>query len=286
VRLFRICLMKSRVIFAALLLIAALPAWAQDEDPNNVSLGDLARALRQKKDEAKAPLPLQPVIDNDNLTAVMDDVASHRPSHSLSFSFDGLGKNFKVSSSPDVTCSLSFNANATALLSDPYASRDLPAEDLAKLDGPATITGDLLEVTVHNGSGWSLKEITVGLTILRHGEAEEAYLGPARMITAAATTLPGATPPPEEKHSDLTVLYHIKGAAAPSSTTVFRETLGTPPTPDQEWHWAIVEAQGYPPRNASPTQAQPVSPQAQLSGESFPQSQGQALAGANPSTSK
>src|SRR5215467_201227 len=282
--------MKSRVIFAGVLLIATLPVWAQDDDPNNVSLGDLARALRQKKDDAPRPaLPLQPVIDNDNLTAVMDDVASHRPSHSLSFSFDGLGKSFKVSSSPEVTCSLSFNANATALLSDPYASRNLPAEDLAKLDGPATITGDLLEVTVHNGSGWSLKEITVGLTILRHGEAEEAYLGPARMITAAATTLPGATPPPEEKHSDLTVLYHIKGAAAPSGTTVFRETLGTPPTADQEWHWAIVEALGYPPRSEASTQAPPVSPQAeqaQPSGESFPQPPGQPLAGANPPTSK
>lgn len=282
--------MKRRVIFAAVLVIAVLPAWAQDDDPNNLSLGDLARALRQKKDGAKPALPLQPVIDNDNLTAVMDDVASHRPSHSLSFSFDGLGKNFKVSSSPDVTCSLSFNANATALLSDPYASRALPADDLAKLDGPATINGDSLEITVHNGSGWSLKEITVGLTILRHGEAEEAYLGPARMITAAATTLPGATPPPEEKHPDLTVLYHMRGAAAPSSTTVFRETLGTPPAPDQEWHWAIVEAQGYPPRNAPPAQAPPAisppAPQAQPPGESFPQSQGQALPGASPSASK
>lgn len=253
-------LMKSKTIFAAVLLIAAVPAWSQSDAP---SLGDLARTLRQKKDAANAPAPAKPVIDNDNLNAVMDDVASHRPSHSLNFSFDGLGKKFQVSSSPDVTCSLSFNANATALLSDPYASRDLPAEDLAKLDGPATINGDSLEIAVHNGSEWSLKEITVGLTILRHGEAEESYLGPARIITAAATPLPGTAPLPEEKRSDVTVLYHIKGAAAPASTTVFRESLGTPMASDQEWHWAIVEAKGYPPRSApqtpdaTPSQAQP-----------------------------
>lgn len=253
--------MKTKMIFAAVVWMAvALPACAQSDDPNSVSLGDLARSLREKKEAAKAPAPLKPVIDNDNLNAVMEDVASHRPSHSLSFSFDALGKKFQVSSSPDVTCSLSFNANATALISDPYASRNLPAEDLAKLDGPAIINGDTLEVSVHNGSGWSLKEITIGLTILRPGEGGEAYVGPARIITAAATPLPGTTPPPEEKRSDTTVLYHIKGAAAPDSTTVFREALSTPPTPDQEWHWAIVEAQGYPPRPGEKTPAQtPVS---------------------------
>jgi hypothetical protein len=259
--------MRGKAIFAAVLLAAAtLPARAQSDDPNNVSLGDLARNLRQKKDVVKAPAPVNPVIDNDNLDAVMDDVASHRPAHGLSFSFDALGKKFQVSTAPDVTCSLSFNANATSLLSDPYASRDLPPEDLAKLDGPATINGDTLEIAVHNGSGWSLKEITVGLTILRHGDAEEAYAGPARIITASSTTLPGASPAPEEKRQDLTVLYHIKGAAAPASTTVFRESLETPMTSEQEWHWAIVEAKGYPPRTADPEQAPPpnqTDPQAQ-----------------------
>src|ERR1700757_3160238 len=128
--------MNSRVILVAILLVgAAMPLQAQSDDSGNVSLGDLARTLRQKKEAAKAPAPAVPVIDNDNFNAVMEDVASHRPPHSLTFSFDSLGKSFKVSSSPDVTCSLSFNANATALLSDPYASRELPPEDLAKLEG-------------------------------------------------------------------------------------------------------------------------------------------------------
>lgn len=253
--------MKKRIIFAAIVLASAwLPLRAQSDDPNNVSLGDLARNLRQKKEAAaKTPSPAAPVIDNDNFNAVMEDVASHRPSHSLTFSFDNLGKSFKVSSSPDVTCSLSFNANATALLTDPYASRDLPAEALAKLEGPATLNGDQLEISLHNGSGWSLKEITVGLTILRR-EDDQAYQGPARIITAAATPLPGAPPVPEEKHSDTTLLYHIKGAAAPDSTTLYREALDTTIPPDQEWHWAIIEAKGYPPRVTPPQQAEPETP--------------------------
>lgn len=251
--------MKCEAILAACLLAAiASPAWAQSNDPNSVSLGDLARSLRQKRDAANQGVTPQPVIDNDNLNAVMEDVASRRPSHSLSFSFDALGKKFQVSSSPDVTCSLSFNANATALISDPYASRVLPAEDLAKLDGPATINGDDLEIEVHNGSGWSLKEITVGLTVLRH-EDDEAYAGPARIIAAAATALPGGPPAPEAKHSDMTVLYRIHGAAAPDSTTVFRAPLQSPMTADQEWHWAIVEAVGYPPRTTAPPAAQSTS---------------------------
>jgi len=243
-------LVKSTAIFAVLLLIAAVrPVRAQDNDSSSISLGDLARSLRKSKEAASAPAPpAKPVIDNDNLNAVMEDVASHRPPHSLAFSFDSLGKKFKVSSSPDVTCSLSFNANSTALISDPYASRDLPAEELSKLEGPATISGDTLEIAVHNRSGWSLKEITVGLTLLRRGDAEEAYMGPARIITASQTALPGSAPLVEEKRSDVTVLYHIRGAAAPESLTVFKQVLGSPLAADQEWHWAIVEAKGYPPQ--------------------------------------
>jgi hypothetical protein len=49
-----------------------------------------------------------------------------------------------------------------------------------------------------------------------------------------------------EKHPDSTVLYHLKGSAAPSSTTVFHENLGVAPGQDQEWHWAIVQAKGVP----------------------------------------
>jgi hypothetical protein len=225
-------------IIAVVLLGPMLPGTllAQSDAPD-LSLGDLARSLRK----SKAP-PAHTVIDNENLTQVMDDVESQRLNGHMLFSFDGIGKTFKVSS-PDVTCSLSFNAQATALISDPYVPVSLPQEELAKLEGPATVEGGNLRVSVFNGTGWNLKEITVGLTILRRPQTSAAYYGSAKLVPASA-----ADSIPAEKHSDITVLYHLKGAAAPFTTTVFRETLGNSMSPDQDWHWAIVEAKGFPPK--------------------------------------
>jgi hypothetical protein len=129
------------------------------------------------------------------------------------------------------------------LITDPYVAQNLPQEELVKLEGPATVDGDALQVSVFNGTGWNLKEITVGLTIVRRAPATAAYYGSAQLVPAAA-----ANSIPAEKHSDTTVLYHMKGTAAPLTTTVFRETLSTTLPPDQDWHWAIVEAKGLPPR--------------------------------------
>lgn len=204
-------------------------------DGGEPSLGDLARLLRKGK-----AAPEHTVIDNDNLHQVMDEVQNRKLNGSLLFGIDSVTKKFQVSS-PDVTCDLSFSAAATSLLSDAYAPQDLPAGELAKLDGPATITGDTLQVAVHNGTTWNIKEITVGLTILRSPQADSARSGAARLVPAAQTTTLLS-----EKHPDSTVLYHLKGSAAPSSTTVFHENLGVAPGQDQEWHWAIVQAKGVP----------------------------------------
>src|SRR5437870_4733780 len=205
-------------------------------DQTGQSLGDLARSLRKSK-----AAPAHTVIDNDNLSQVMDEVESRKLNGRLLFSFKGTGKSFQVSS-PDVTCSLSFNAQATSLLSDPFVAQDVPDGELTKLDGPAIINGDTLQVSVYNGTAWNLREITVGLTILRRPETNTAYYGSAKLLPATAgTAVPG------EKHSDLTVLYHLKGSAPPLATTDFREKLGAV-LGDQDWHWAIVHAKGVPPR--------------------------------------
>ena len=225
---------------AIILLGVLLPAQgvAQSDDPEP-SLGDVARSLRKGK-----AAPEHAVIDNENLHQVMDEVQKRKLNGSLLFSFDNAAKKFQVSS-PDVTCDLSFSAAATSLLSDPYAPQDLPAAELAKLDGPATISGDTLQIAVHNGTSWNIKEITVGLTIVRDSDANTARreaIGSGRLIPAAETTTLLS-----EKHPDITVLYHIKGSAAPSTTTVFREALGAAPSQDREWHWAIVQAKGISP---------------------------------------
>jgi len=224
---------------ALALLGLSSPNYAAAQSDDNVSLGDFARALRHGKEPA-APM----VIDNDNLSRVMDEVENHRLGGGPLFSLNGSDNNFRMSS-PDGTCSLSFNANATSLLTVPYVAEDLPQDELAKVTGPASINDDTLEITVFNGSEWNVKEITVGLTIVRRADVV-AYYGSARLLPAAVEE----TSPPAGKPSDVTLLLHLKGATVPLGTTILREKLPAALAPGQEWHWAIVQAKGIPPRSA------------------------------------
>lgn len=217
------------------LLVLLLSSMAPAQSDPNVSLGDLARALR-KKNEPAAPL----TIDNDNLSRVMDEVENARLNGSPLFSIDGLSQNFQMSS-PDGTCSLSFSAGASALLSVPYVAEDMPQSELAKLEGPASIVDDTLQVSLYNGTSWDLKEITVGLTLVRK-ENTVAHIAGATLLPAVATEDTVTSKP-----SDMTLLLHLKASAAPLLTTIFSEKLGRTLAPDQEWHWAIVQARGVPP---------------------------------------
>src|ERR1700693_691565 len=211
--------MNSKQYLALLLLLVglALPVrtGAQSDD-NDISLGDLARSYRKSQGPAAHTL-----IDNDNLSQVMDEVQARKLGGGLLFSFDRVGKSFQVSS-PDGTCSLSFSAQATSLLSAPFAARDLPDSELVKLEGPAIIEGDRLQVSVYNASAWDLREITVALTILRPPDLTTVDIGPSKLIPATAEN----TVSPE-KRPDMTVLYHLKAAAAPLTTTVFQGSLDT-----------------------------------------------------------
>jgi hypothetical protein len=231
--------MRSGFSGVLLLVVLALvwpwAAAAQSDDP---SLGELARSLRKNK-TPQGP----PVIDNDNLTQAMEDVKKLKPTNRMVFSVDPSGRGFKVSS-PDVTCSLSFNAKAASLLIKPVLVEDVPASELLKLDGPASIQDDNLQLEVFNGTDWELHEITVGLTLERKpGESAEMAAG-ARVIPAAEGMMPATL----EKHSDVTVLYHLKATAKPFSTTVFRENIGITPGADRDWRWSIVEAKGIRPQ--------------------------------------
>jgi len=49
-----------------------------------------------------------------------------------------------------------------------------------------------------------------------------------------------------QKRPDQTVIYHLRGSAAPQTTTVFTAELTNELDPEQEWHWAIVGAKGTP----------------------------------------
>jgi hypothetical protein len=238
----RPCSMKPRIysVLAIALLALMFPCGvlAQSED-NATPLGDIARALRNKKAPEQ---PQKVVIDNDNLGKVMEQGEADHLKGRINFALAGSNHESRISS-PDVTCSLSFNAQSAEPVSDTSIAQDLPHADLIKLDGPAVINGDALDLTVYNATGWNLREITVGLTIVRRSDNSAAYYGSARLLPASA-----GAPASTEKHADMTVLYHIKGTAAPFSTAVFHQSLGAALGPDQDWHWAIVQAQGLPPK--------------------------------------
>ena len=236
------------LIFAlcALTAVLARPGAlrAQDDPP---SLGDLARDLRKSKAQsppAHAPDPLHPIIDNDNLSEVMEDAKRARPEkpNKTVFSIDAASNTVKVSS-PDVTCSLSFNARASALLIKPVLVEDLPLAELVKIDGPGSIQDENLQLQVFNGTDWDLREITIGLTLERKPGENAGLAARARVIPAAENI----AMPNVERHSDVTLLYHLKAQAKPLSTTAFRENIGITPGPDEDWRWSIVEAKGIRP---------------------------------------
>jgi len=252
------------------ILVLALPQRVRaQEDPDETPLGDVARSFRSKS----APSDL--VIDNDNLSKVVEDAEKRRAAGStMVFSFDPGAKDFHVSS-PDVSCSLSFSAKTSSLLADPVPLNELPQNELAKLEGPATIDGDSLQVSVHNGSSWELREVVIGLTIVRRPEPGDAasYYGRARIVPAVAGAASRPVQDSSQKLPDVTMLLKVKGSAAPSATALFRTQLNFALFPDQEWHWAIVKAKGVPPPpspeamtmtdpNPGPVQSPAVQPEA------------------------
>lgn len=233
--------MRKPIYFAmGIVVLVPLALWAQSAD---APLGDLARNLRKNQ-----PPPKQ-VIDNDNLSEVMESGESKK--WGMTGLHFALGRDLVQvmnGSAPDVTCALSFTAQG---LADTPKPQNLPDIELAKLDGPAAIVDDALQISVHNGTAWELREITVGLTIVRKANATPVfYAGPVKLIPAVANNL--ANP---EKSSDMTVLYRSKVMAAPSATTLFREALTTSIGPDEEWHWAIVQAKGIPPAGPAKSSA-------------------------------
>jgi hypothetical protein len=216
------------VALAVLLLSPALPVWAQDEP---VPLGDLARSFHKDKPSNDV------VIDNDNLPIVMDQAQAERQEGKPVFSIDPSGKAFRMTS-PDGSCSLSFDARATALISTPFVAANLPQDELLKLEGEAAVHDGVMQVSLHNGTNWELKEIVVAVTIL------EQPVGAS--LEAATLSLP-AEISPRSKSPDTTFLYHLKPSGATDAQTVFEGDLGGDLAQEKNWHWALVGARGIPP---------------------------------------
>ncbi len=216
------CRTRIRLAVATIAVAALLPAFLTAQEDGDTPLGDVARTFRKKNP------PAQEVIDNDNFSKVMDQVESHRSSAaSLRYSVDAGGKSIQVSA-PDVTCSLAFSANTKALLATQYVQVDLPAGELLKLDGPATIDGDALQVSVFNGTDWHVSEVAVALTLLKRTDIHDTVsdYGTAKLIPAVTGDTVQVPESRAEKRSDMTVIYRMRAAASPSATTVFAAECG------------------------------------------------------------
>jgi hypothetical protein len=240
-----------RLLLMVVLLapLGVIRATAQD-DPDQLPLGDVARNLRKKTP------PVKPVIDDDNLPQVMQEADSHHDAGSgLRFLMSGDSRGFQVSA-PDVTCSLAFTANVKTLLSSHYAQMDLPPREMAKIEGKAVVEGDALSVPVFNGTQWHLSELAVAFTVVkraRTGVVPWTQDGASSASADGTSALPGEMGADAfqqvrpEKRPDVAVIYRMRAAALPWSNAVFSAPLNLELDPGEEWHWAIVQAKGYPP---------------------------------------
>ena len=245
----RLSAIRLFLMFVLLAPLGAIPATAQD-DPDQLPLGDVARNLRKKTPPAK------PIIDDDNLPQVMQQADSHRDAGSgLRFRMSGDSRGFQVSV-PDATCSLSFTANVKTLLSSQYDQMDLPPGEVAKIEGKAVVEGDALTVPVFNGTQWHLSELAVAFTVIRKARTGVVPLSQDGARSNSVDSEPPLTREMEadafqqvrpEKRPYVTVIYRMRAAALPWSNAVFSAPLDLELDPGEEWHWAIVQAKGYPP---------------------------------------
>jgi hypothetical protein len=270
--MFRLSGIRLILMVVVLAPLGAIPTTAQD-DPDQMPLGDVARNLRKKTPPAK------PVIDDDNLPQVMQQADSHHDAGSgLTFLMSGDSRGFQVSV-PDATCSLSFTANVKTLLSSQYDQMDLPPGEVAKIEGKAVVEGDALTVPVFNGTQWHLSELAVAFTVVKRARtgivpwnqdgvsSPSADPAPPLIRGTGADAFQQVRP---EKRPDVTVIYRMRAAALPWSNAVFSAPLNLELDPGEEWHWAIVQAKGYPPETyvskegpaARPTRNQALSPSA------------------------
>src|SRR5262249_26558861 len=193
-------------VIALLAVFGPLLASAQD-DPDEIPLGGVARNLRKKTPPAK------PVIDDDNLSQVMQEADAHHEFGSgLRFLMSGSRRGFNVEA-PDVTCSLSFTANVKSLLSGQYAEMEVPPSEMSKVEGKAVVEGDALTIPVFNGTQWHLSELTIAFTVIRKGRSGFGQAGrDLSSIDPIVQELPGdafAQVRPEKK-ADLTVIYRMR----------------------------------------------------------------------------
>ena len=234
-----------RILLIAAFMVAVYaprPLRAQEDEP---SLGEVAREARKAKAPESAAGPGQKVIDNDNFASALDEAEAARITGKPVFSIDPSGNAFRMTS-PDGTCSLSFDAKATALISSSFVSTDLPQDELPKLEGHAVIHDDVVEISVHNGTPWELREVVIGITVLQRPLQVDLNVNAGEAKNVSDPSWTGKLP-------DSTAIYHLRGSASPDSTATFTAILGADSnifSGNADWHWAVVSARGMPPASS------------------------------------
>jgi hypothetical protein len=247
--MFRPSGIRLLLLIVLLAPLEVIRAMAQN-DPDQMPLGDVARNLRKK-----AP-PAKPIIDDDNLPQVMQQADSHDETGSgFRFLMSRDNQGFQVSA-PDVTCSLAFTANVKSLLSSQYGQMELPPTEMAKIEAKAVVEGDTLTVPVFNGTQWHLSELGIAFTVVKKARTgvvpwnQDGASSATADVTSPFARVIGADAFQQvrpEKRPDVAVIYRMRAAAPPWSNAVFSARLNLELDPTEEWHWAIVQARGYPP---------------------------------------
>jgi hypothetical protein len=132
---------------------------------------------------------------------------------------------------------------------------DLPPTEMARIEGKAVVEGDALTVPVFNGTQWHLSELAIAFTVIKKARTGVVPWNQDGASSASADVTPLARgigvdafqQVRPEKRPDVAVIYRMRAAALPWSNAVFSAPLSLELDPGEEWHWAIVQAKGYPP---------------------------------------
>ena len=208
-------------------------AWAQ-------SLGDLAREVRNSH-----PAQALKVYTNEDIPQVSNEVVwkSAASAAQTTPSMPGIAEQSPTSAiklrSEDVECSFSFRAQSMLPRGKMESATvsPLPPSEVAKLDGTASIWGDTLDVSIHNDTGWSLREVTVRLLLGAHGDEQNSIHSHAAEHGSVA----------DFAAADAGRLLDLRLSAEPHTATVSSEPLAQN-LAGQEWSWEIVQAKGIPPK--------------------------------------
>src|SRR5262245_17786433 len=116
---------------------------------------------------------------------------------------------------------------------------ELPARDIKRLRGVASWAGDVLKLTVYNGTGWRVTELSVKISRFKDDDFVEdarpvVLVPPGAAVDAGVADLLSRVAPDRKKPG-----------LNPSDTGPFEGKAGPQP---ENFRWEIESAKGYPPK--------------------------------------